>query len=62
MSDLSKILKEEYIKKERTIDPSMLMEMVEETLDRVYEEFARQPKPIQEMAADRAKEFLFINK
>ncbi len=60
MSDLSKILKEEYIKKERTIDPSMLMEMVEETLDRVYEEFARQPKPIQEMAADRAKEFLLV--
>lgn len=58
MSELRSILKEEYTKKERTIDPSMLMEMVEDTLDKIYEEFARKPEPIQEMAKDRAKEFV----
>ena len=32
MSDLGNILKEEYIKKERTIAPQTLMEMVEEVI------------------------------
>ena len=58
MSSLRNILKEEYIKKENTIGAQVLMEMVEDTLDRVYEEFAHKPEPIQEMAKDRAKEFV----
>ena len=58
MSDLSKILKEEYVRKENTVTPQILMEMVEDTLDKIYEEFGRKPEPIQEMASDRAKEFV----
>lgn len=58
MSELSKILKEEYAKKERTVTPNTLMEMIEGTLDKIYEEFARKPEPIHEMAQDRAKEFV----
>ena len=58
MSDLRNILKEEYVKKNNTIDPQTLIGMVEDTLDKIYEEFAHKPEPIQEMAKDRAKEFV----
>lgn len=58
MSELRNILKEEYTKKDSAITPSALLEMVENTLDKIYEEFARKPAPMQEMAQDRAKEFV----
>jgi hypothetical protein len=60
MSDLTNILKEEYTKKKSNIDPQTLIGMVEDTLDKIYEQFARSPEPIQEMASDRAKEFLLV--
>ena len=34
------------------------MEMIEGTLDKIYEEFVRQPAKLEEMAVDRAQEFL----
>ena len=58
MSELRNILKEEYTKKDNTIAPDALMEMIENTLDKIYEDFARKPEPIQEMAQDRAREFV----
>ena len=33
MADLHHILKEEYTKKERTVNPSMLMKMIEEVME-----------------------------
>ena len=58
MSNLRSILEEEYSRESKKIKPDILMEMVEDTLDKIYEEFARKPEPIQEMAKDRAKEFV----
>jgi len=60
MSDLRNILQQEYTKKKRTITPQGLMEMVEETLDAVYKNFAAPSAPLQEMAQSQAKEFLLV--
>lgn len=58
MSNLKSILEEEYTRESKRVRPDKLMEMVEITLDKVYEQFAHRPEQIQEMAQDRAKEFV----
>jgi hypothetical protein len=63
MSDLRSILKEEYGKKATNIDAKTLMEMVEETLDLVYDKVIlddSKKEQIQEMATSQAKEFLLV--
>ena len=52
MSELQNILKEEYSKKDSTIEASELLRMVEEALDTVWEEVVVDNKEvIEEMAA-----------
>ena len=59
MSDLKKILKEEYSKKNSNINSKSLMEMIEEALDAVYlSEVKKSNTKINEMAVDKAREFV----
>jgi hypothetical protein len=63
MSELQNILKEEYTKKDSTIEASELLRMVEEALDTVWEEVViNNGETINEMAATskKAKEFLLV--
>jgi len=61
MFDLNKILREEYDKKNARTMTQTLIEMIEETLDEVYDKVvAPQKAPLHEMAQSRAKEFLLV--
>ena len=48
MSDLQKILKEEYKKKKTLVTPSLLMDMIQEALDRPDDEAPPRPQQLNE--------------
>ena len=59
MSDLKKIIKEEYDKKNAVITPKSLMNMINEALDAVYSsEVKEKNNKLNEMAVDKAREFV----